>query len=723
MSEINFLFNETITPIAYLNEDGVYIKLNPSYASLFSYKESELIGKSITLHLLSQNEKELKSFLDEYRSFYKNNVSDTISISLLDKFGSPQKLKITRKFLLLENNSKAVVFFVSDLSKEEKASEQILNAVFNAIGGVIYHMQYDSNQKRKMIFMSEGAETIFGFPNYQILKDINILVETIHPDDVFSVPTSLEMFKKNNNFRAIRYRAKDKRGGWKRLEERAILITSEEGEYNVYGMIMDITDIQSKENRLENLRFSLDKSSIVSVTNLSSNIIDCNENFCKISGFDKDELIGQNHRIINSGYHSLAFFKDLWKKISSGNVWEGEIKNVRKDGTSYWVYSYIIPLLDENGIPFSYLSIRNDITARKLAEEQLAASEEKYRLLYQNAPIGIVIVDRKGIIQDCNEYLLNLMGYQREEFIGHSYQNFVQKEFLGYKNDADERLFDGRVKRFYIEQKCITHDGYPIWLGCYSNAVTDSKGNVIYRLDFAIDIENRKKSEEELLKRDQSKNAILNIVAHDLRSPLSGITNLARLLLKSEQDLTRQKYLELIENSGNHSMSIIQDLLEMVQLEQDLHLIDMDSTDLNQFIKDCIKMHEFQCKEKSIQIQFHSSVEKVFHSINQDKMMRVFSNLISNAIKFSSENGLIEIKLYRENQKTIILIKDNGIGIPKELQPYLFEKFGKSRRVGTRGEKTIGLGLSITKEIIDKHQGKIRIESEENKGTSVYIEL
>lgn len=719
MSESDFLFNESIVPIAYLDSSGNYIKVNSAYASLFCYCKEELINQNFTIHIKNPKEKEIA--LNEYYSFFTNTTNDSITITLENK--KSLTVKIIRKLLRLDTNIQSAVFFIQNVLEEKNSNEEILNALFNAIGGVIYHVRYESNQKRKMIFISEGAEAILGIPNHKIMEDISILENHIHPEDLLSISTSIDLFKKNNNFRTIQYRVKNKTGGWKWLEERSILFESNSEDHSAYGMIMDITDQRTKNKRLEDLRYSLDQSSIVSVTDINGVIIDCNDNFCKISGYTKEEIIGNDHRLINSGYHSKQFFKNLWDKISSGKVWEGEINNTRKDGSEYWVYTYIIPLLDENGKPFRYISIRNDITPRKLAEKQLAASEEKYRMLYQNAPIGIVIVDKNGTILDTNDYLLNLMGYKRNEFVGRNYSDFLQKDFLEYKQEADHRLFDGQINRFYIEQRCITSDGHPIWLGCYSNAVKDNYGNVIYRLDFAIDIENRKKSEEELLKRDQSKNAILNIVAHDLRSPLSGITNLARLLLKQESDETRYKYLELIENAGNHSMSIIQDLLEMVKLEQDPQMIDMELTNLNTFLQDCIRMHEFQCKEKSISIKYHSSIEKVFHNINQDKMMRVISNLISNAIKFSYDNGIIEIHLYRERQSTIISIKDHGIGIPKEIQSFLFEKFSRARRIGTKGEKTIGLGLSIAKEIIDKHQGKIRIESEENKGTCVYIEL
>ena len=146
-------------------------------------------------------------------------------------------------------------------------------------------------------------------------------------------------------------------------------------------------------------------------------------------------------------------------------------------------------------------------------------------------------------------------------------------------------------------------------------------------------------------------------------------------------------------------------------------------TVLNQFLKNCIQFQELQAREKSIEIIFISSVEKVYADISRDKMMRAITNLLSNSIKFTRETGKIELSISLKDKRPLITIRDNGIGIPKNKQPFLFEKFSVARRAGTKGEKSTGLGMFIVKEIIDKHTGKLTFESEENKGTSFYIEL
>jgi PAS domain S-box-containing protein len=130
-------------------------------------------------------------------------------------------------------------------------------------------------------------------------------------------------------------------------------------------------NLEETTRELRNIRHALDQSAIVAITDRAGKIIHVNDKFCQISKYSRDELLGQNHRIINSGYHSKQFFIDLWQAISSGKIWEGEIRNRAKDGTYYWVNTTIVPFLDHSGAPYEYVAIRYEITQRKMAEEQL----------------------------------------------------------------------------------------------------------------------------------------------------------------------------------------------------------------------------------------------------------------------------------------------------------------------------------------------------------------
>ncbi len=161
---------------------------------------------------------------------------------------------------------------------------------------------------------------------------------------------------------------------------------------NVKGIVWNLKDISVRKKSEEDLqkmireisdyKFALDESSIVAITDQKGIIKHANDNFCKISKYTREELIGADHRIINSGYHSPEFIRELWTTIAKGKIWSGDIRNKAKDGSTYWVETTIVPFLDEHGKPYQYVAIRADITQRKKTEEEL--SNNVYELQRSN---------------------------------------------------------------------------------------------------------------------------------------------------------------------------------------------------------------------------------------------------------------------------------------------------------------------------------------------------
>lgn len=234
-----------------------------------------------------------------------------------------------------------------------------------------------------------------------------------------------------------------------------------------------------------------------------------------------------------------------------------------------------------------------------------------------------------------------------------------------------------------------------------------------YRLEKAYADLNENKAE---------KDRILNAVAHDLRSPLSGISGISKMMLMDEKlDDNSKEMFQLIDQSASSSLRLIGDLMQTnISVEEHYHF---KQVDLNKLISQSLQILFFTAKEKGIVINMHLPVETLIINADQDKFERVITNLVTNAIKFSRQGTAVNIVLENKNQKAIFTVQDHGIGIPQQMQEKVFDLFTVAKRKGTNGEKSFGIGLAITKKIVELHKGKIFFETEESKGTRFIVEL
>jgi PAS domain S-box-containing protein len=493
---------------------------------------------------------------------------------------------------------------------------------------------------------------------------------------------------------------------------------------------------QRKEMETELRRLSLVASvneNGVIFTNPAGVIFWANDGFTRLTGYSMDEIIGKTPIQLCKGKLSgQGILKGMMKAFLTGKTFNIEAIHYRKDRSWFWGKAKGQAVLDQQGKITQYFAMVEDITHKKKSEELLRKNEEKYRGIISNMNLGLLEVDLKGRIQFVNQSFCKLSGYTSEELVGRKAASlFMTEEGQILMAQKDALRLQGISDAYEMEAR--NREGEQRWWLISGSPRYNDHGEITGSVGIHLDITDHKKLEIDLIKArrqaeesSRSKEAFLANMSHEIRTPMNAILGMGRQLDKTTLNIKQRLYLDTINAAGENLLVVINDILDISKIEAGKLVIEHIGFRMKDALTKVMRVMRYKAEERGLRLAFYMG-EGLPPVLMGDpyRLNQVMLNLVSNAIKFT-EKGLVTVHCYlkhkKENLETIcIQVTDTGIGMDEVFLKHLFQKFMQEDPTVARKYGGTGLGMSISKQLIELMQGTIEVRSVKGKGTVVDI--
>lgn len=734
-----------------VDELGKIVFTNSRCQQLFGYETGAMLGLQVEALLPQElgngHVLERQTFLREGRD---RGMANARHVRALKADGNEFIAEIALSILPPAfDGQRQVAASIRDMTQklavEQKIrdSEQRFRGLVTNIPGAVYRTRIADVWF--MEYISDNIAEITGYAASQFIENrqrtfASLILEEDRPTCHLHIDRALaqqETFE-------VEYRIRHRDGSVRWVHEKGKASYTEEGVPLWFdGSIDDITESKFAIGQLEASRLQL--------TNITESIpctvyqllwhSPTDRRFTFLSGAAM-KMLGLHRDDLISNFDTIAerIFDDerpdvvraLSGKSEDRFQWIREFRYRHPNGSIRWMEAGASGHVEEDGA-ITWNGYVMDITQRKSIEQELALSEAHFKALFDGATIGIVNVDVKGVILDCNDQFCADMARSRESLRNTAIFEVLSAQDKLIAKAQFKELVGGKIDHYRGERSFIRPSGAPLWMTVNVSALLDAQGQFESAVISMVDMTELKLlSDELLLAKEQAdaaskaKGDFLANMSHEIRTPMNAIIGMSQLCLQTELDKKQKNYVEKIERASQSLLSIINDILDFSKIEAGKLDIESVPFQLDTMLEDLSDMFSEKAAHKQIELLFAvaPNVPRYLYG-DSLRLGQVLINLMNNAIKFTERGEvLLSLNLVEQQDDDVVLrfsVRDSGIGLTEQQQAKLFKSFTQADTSTTRKYGGTGLGLAICKQLVELMGGNIGVESQFGHGSTFYF--